>query len=158
MKSVEDYMKLPYTIEMRKDDDETYLVSVKELKGCMSEGENPTEAYEMIEDAMRNWIGFRLEKELSIPEPVEEDEKSFSGRFVVRITPDLHKLIANQAKTSRVSLNHYVSEVLAKRCSIIEENNKIIDSMLLSFGKQLTRAISYGAGLIERPKKQISNI
>jgi len=30
MKSVEDYMKLPYTIEMRKDDDETYLVSVKE--------------------------------------------------------------------------------------------------------------------------------
>ena len=55
-------------------------------------------------------------------------------------------------------MNHYVSEVLAKRCSIIEENNKIIDSMLLSFGKQLTRPISYGAGLIERPKKQISNI
>ncbi len=68
-KNVDDYLKLPYTIEMKKDEDGTLLVSVKELEGCMSDGATPDEAYSMIEDAMRAWIGFHLEKDLHIPEP-----------------------------------------------------------------------------------------
>jgi len=40
-------------------------------------------------------------------------EKSFSGRFVIRLTPDLHAHLAEQAKQQGVSLNLYVATLLA---------------------------------------------
>jgi predicted HicB family RNase H-like nuclease len=43
----------------------------------------------------------------------EEPEKPFSGKFPVRISPELHAQIAARARTKGKSLNAYVSEVLA---------------------------------------------
>jgi len=40
-------------------------------------------------------------------------EKTFSGRFVIRLTPDLHRHLAEQAKQAGVSLNLHVSILLA---------------------------------------------
>ncbi len=39
-------------------------------------------------------------------------EKPFSGKFNVRITPDLHRRIATKAKRTNKSLNQWVSETL----------------------------------------------
>jgi predicted HicB family RNase H-like nuclease len=42
----------------------------------------------------------------------EEPEKPFSGKFVVRITPELHRKVFTKAKLANKSLNGWVSEVL----------------------------------------------
>ena len=46
-----------------------------------------------------------------VPEPLST--KIYSGKFVVRISPDKHRDLAVRALEQRVSLNHYVSERLA---------------------------------------------
>jgi len=43
----------------------------------------------------------------------EEPEKPYSGRFVIRTDPGLHKKIAFEAKKKGKSLNLYVNEALA---------------------------------------------
>jgi len=40
-------------------------------------------------------------------------EKTFSGRFVIRLTPDLHAHLAEQAREQGVSLNLYAATLLA---------------------------------------------
>ena len=42
-----------------------------------------------------------------IPEPIAE--KTYSGKFQVRITPELHRKLAIEAAEENVSLNRYVN-------------------------------------------------
>jgi len=45
--------------------------------------------------------------------PVPLSVKRYSGKFIVRIPPDVHRKLAIQAAESRVSFNRYVSAKLA---------------------------------------------
>lgn len=45
----------------------------------------------------------------------EEPEKPFSGKFVVRVDPRLHKAIALAARRQGKSINSYVVEKLTKK-------------------------------------------
>ena len=49
----------------------------------------------------------------------EEPEKPYSGKFVVRVDPELHKTISIEAKKNGKSLNAWVSDNLSK---IIQED------------------------------------
>jgi len=44
----------------------------------------------------------------------EEPEKPFSGKFVIRLSPELHRKAFIKARLSDKSLNSWVSEVLEK--------------------------------------------
>ena len=44
----------------------------------------------------------------------EEPEKPYSGKFVVRVEPELHKTIAIQARRNGKSLNSWVHDTLSK--------------------------------------------
>lgn len=44
----------------------------------------------------------------------EDPEKPYSGKFVIRIDPELHKIITIEAKKTGKSLNAWVSESLSK--------------------------------------------
>ena len=46
----------------------------------------------------------------AIPEPIST--KSYSGKFMVRLTPDSHRMLAIQAAEQGVSLNRLVSSKL----------------------------------------------
>ena len=46
-----------------------------------------------------------------VPEPLAE--KTYSGKFQVRITPESHRKLAIEAAEEKVSLNRYVSYKLA---------------------------------------------
>jgi predicted HicB family RNase H-like nuclease len=46
-----------------------------------------------------------------VPEPISE--KNFSGKFQVRVPPDLHRKLTLRAAEENVSLNRYVSCKLA---------------------------------------------
>jgi predicted HicB family RNase H-like nuclease len=44
----------------------------------------------------------------------EEPERPFSGQFVVRVDPPLHRAVATAAKKSGVSLNKFVAAALER--------------------------------------------
>lgn len=45
--------------------------------------------------------------------PIPIAEKQYSGKFQVRITPELHRMLAIEAAEQNVSLNRYVAYKLA---------------------------------------------
>ena len=113
VKDLEYYMGLNYPSQITKiaeDDGGGFLIEIPMLKGCMSDGETVQEAYNNLEDAKKEWFSYMLETHLEIPEPADQ---KYSGRFMVRIPKTLHKLITEQSKREGLSLNQYVSNVLA---------------------------------------------
>lgn len=111
-KTIEYYLQLPYTIELVPEPDGSWFVAVKELPGCMSGGDTPEEAIEMIQDAMRGWLEVSLEDGDPIPEPRELD--AYSGKFVVRVPRSLHRELVEAAEEEGVSLNQYINVALAR--------------------------------------------
>lgn len=114
-KTVEDYLKLPYRIEVMYDNDEEnpgWVAHVQELPGCITQGDSFEELGEMIEDAMRGWIGVALEEGIPIPEPAPDED--YSGKFVVRLPRSLHRQLAQTAEREGVSLNQFVNVALAR--------------------------------------------
>jgi antitoxin HicB len=111
-KTLDYYLNLPYTIELQRDPEEGWFVCVKELRGCMSQGDTAEEAIDMIQEAMALWLEVALEDGLPIPEPrLEED---YSGKFVVRVPRSLHRELVENASRQGVSLNHYINVALAR--------------------------------------------
>lgn len=122
---IEEYLTLPYTIEVYRDDSDGevgHVARVVELPGCMTQADNFAELEEMIQDAMRAWIETAIENGQSIPEPQAPDE--YSGKFVVRIPKSLHRQLAERASREGVSLNALVSVALGQYVGM-EATNKI---------------------------------
>lgn len=113
-RTLEEYLHLPYTIEVTRDEEEDagWVARVVELPGCITQGEDFQELGEMIEDAMRMWIETAIEDGAEIPEP--RPEENYSGKFIVRVPKSLHRELAETAEQEGVSLNMYVSTALGK--------------------------------------------
>jgi antitoxin HicB len=115
MKSVEDYLDLPYRIALVPDFDEDgvsgWVAEIEELPGCISQGRTPDEAVDNVHDAMAGWISVALEDGREIPEP--RAAQGYSGRFLLRVPATLHAELARQAENEGVSLNHFASSALA---------------------------------------------
>jgi predicted HicB family RNase H-like nuclease len=71
------------------------------------EGETVSELKQAFEDSVDDYLKFCAERN-------EEPEKPFSGRFVIRIDPELHRIIATEAKKADVSINQWVTTVLSR--------------------------------------------
>ena len=110
---LEDYLKLSYPITLYPEVEGGFTVEIKDLPGCVTQGETLEEAHEMIDDAKYAWIKVNLE--LGNPIPLPATQKKFSGRFVVRLPSNLHQRLAEEAEQNGVSLNQMVSSVLAER-------------------------------------------
>ena len=116
---VEEYLKLPYTIEIFREPDEEipgWIARVVELPGCFTQADDFEELSEMIEDAMRGWISVALEDgdEIRLPRL----EKEYSGKFVARVPRSLHRKLVEEAEREGVSLNAYINVILASRHEI----------------------------------------
>jgi len=59
-----------------------------------------------FEDSVDDYLEFCEERG-------ESPEKPYSGKFMVRVEPELHKAVAMQAKVEHKSLNAWVHDVLA---------------------------------------------
>lgn len=113
MKTVEDYMKLSYRMEVIKDTlEEGYVVTFPELKGCITCGDSIEEAITNAEDAKREWITACLEDGIEIPKP--DELKEFSGQFKLRIPKSLHRTLAIRARQEGISMNQYCAHILSK--------------------------------------------
>lgn len=69
------------------------------------QGGSVSELRKALEDSIEDYLEFCAERG-------EVPEKSFSGKFIIRISPELHRKIYIQAKRADVSLNQWVKDVL----------------------------------------------
>ncbi len=71
------------------------------------EGETVKELKQAFKDSVEDYLDFCAKRG-------EDPEKPYSGKFVVRVEPELHKTIAIQARKNGKSLNAWVNETLLR--------------------------------------------
>jgi antitoxin HicB len=91
------------------DEDSCFVASVPALRGCMSHGESMEEAARNIADATESWLDAAEAAGIEIPDPPEGK----SGNIPLRMPRWLHELIAVRAEADGVSVNQWVTSVLA---------------------------------------------
>ena len=113
MRTIEEYMRLPYRMEVIPDTAEGgYVVRFPELPGCLTCADTLEEAVRNAADCKKEWLAAAMEDGIDIPEPVSEDE--YSGQFKLRIPKSLHKSLAEHSKAEGISMNQYCLYLLAK--------------------------------------------
>ena len=116
MKTIDEYMKLPYRIELTPDSEEGgFVASFPDLPGCLSAGDTVEEAYANAMDAKLAWFQAAVEDNITIREPDSLD--AYSGQFKLRIPKSLHKSLAEHAKKEGVSMNQYCVYLLSSNDS-----------------------------------------
>jgi predicted RNase H-like HicB family nuclease len=111
-KSLGALLGLKYPVTLYQEESGGYTVEIKDLPGCISQGESTAEAIANIEEARRLWIETAYEHGDKIPKPKNLEE--FSGRLVVRMPRSLHRNLADKAAKEGISLNQYILYLLSK--------------------------------------------
>ena len=113
MKTIEEYMALPYRLEIIPDPDEGGFVGAyPDLPGCLTSGETMEEVAKNAEDAKRAWISAASEEGVTIHEP--DMLNAYSGQFKLRIPKSLHRSLAEHSKSEGISMNQYCLYLLSK--------------------------------------------
>lgn len=113
-KNLEYYLNLPWSYRFEwSNEDNCYVASIAELKGCMSEGETILQATEMIQDALKSYITCALQYGDNIPEPLKPID--FKGKIPYRTTPDRHYQLAKRAKSMGISINTLIDEAVEQK-------------------------------------------
>ena len=113
-RTVDEYMKLPYTVEVFRDESDDvpgYVTRVVELPGCITPADSFVELELMLDNAMRLWIEVTLEDGREAPTPQRDEE--YSGEFVVRIPRSLHQRLVETATRDSATVDAFVTRVLA---------------------------------------------
>lgn len=94
------------------DEDNLFIGSAPPLVGQCCHGETEEKVARqlavIVEDLVEDVIDGKM------PEPILPKGKKYSGRFIVRVDPDLHKRVALQAMARGESLNQFVVEALTR--------------------------------------------
>ncbi len=113
MKTLDDYMAMPYPMELVEDKEEGgFVVSYPDLPGCITCGETMESALANAKDAKRVWIEAALEDGIEIDEP--NSLEKYSGQFKLRIPRSLHKLLAEHSQKEGISMNQYCVYLLSR--------------------------------------------
>ena len=102
--------KYSYRVTWSEDDQE-YVGLCAELPSISWLSPNQSEAFNGIRKLAADIIKDLEQEGESVPEPIST--KSYSGKFMVRVPPELHRKLALEATEAHVSLNRYVSAKLA---------------------------------------------
>ena len=120
-------MKYPYTVYRTKVEDHTFWAAESPvLPGCVAQGETIEEALAQLEVNEREWLETAKEYGFDIPEiPVEELE-IYSGKFTVRVAPNVHKQTAELAKKQGISLNQYVNDAIVTQNAALTTSKQLM--------------------------------
>jgi antitoxin HicB len=110
-KDINYYLGLPYKVVLYPAIEGGYVVEIPELRGCISQGDDALDALKMIEDAKLCWLEIALEDGKDIPEP---SDTTPSGRFHLRMPPELHKDLTITAQNEKLSLNQLIVYQLSR--------------------------------------------
>ena len=111
-RTLEELIALPYRLEIIPGQhNEGLVVRYPELPGCITQVETWDEVLPAAEEILEGWLAIALEDGQDIPMPRQTED--YSGRFLIRITKSLHRELAETAAAEGVSLNAYVTTLLA---------------------------------------------
>jgi predicted HicB family RNase H-like nuclease len=105
-----------YTITVKKvrvDDEEQFRATVAEFPDVEEYADSYQEAYELAVDAIETLRSAYTEEARQFPAPIG-DETEFSGRITLRIPRSVHRRAAAIAKQEDVSLNQWLTSVVAE--------------------------------------------
>jgi predicted RNase H-like HicB family nuclease len=114
--SLEFYLNLKYPVTLYPDPDGGYVAEIKDLPGCMTQGETTDETLFNIEEARNLWIETAYEYGDEIPLP--STQVQYSGKVLLRIPRSLHERLTENAEKEGVSLNQYLVFLLSERNAI----------------------------------------
>jgi antitoxin HicB len=86
-----------------------YLATVPDLPGCTSDGETMEEAIQNVKGAIESWFEAAAEEGRAVPAP-----DSSVGKWLQRVPKTLHLTLKRLAQNEGVSLNAYITAVLAE--------------------------------------------
>ena len=113
MKTLEEYMAMPYRMEIVADKDEGgFVVSYPDLPGCLTCGETIETAVTNAVDAKKAWLEAAIEEGIDIYEPDSLDD--YSGQFKLRIPKSLHRMLAEHSQREGISMNQYCVYLLSR--------------------------------------------
>ena len=113
MRTLSEYMALPYRMEVVEDADEGgFVVTFPDLPGCISCGESIEAAVTNAMDAKKAWLKAALEEGISIREP--DTLEDYSGQFKLRLPRSLHRSLSEHSKREGISMNQYCLYLLSK--------------------------------------------
>ena len=92
-------------------EDQEYVGLCAEYPSLSYLDEDRLLALEGITELVRSVVEDMTANRESVPEPISE--RQYSGKFQVRITPELHRRLVIEAAEENVSLNRYISHKLA---------------------------------------------
>ncbi|OUL28610.1 antitoxin HicB [Nostoc sp. T09] len=109
--SLEYYLNLQYPVTLYPDPEGGYVAQIKDLPGCLTQGETLEQTMANINEARELWIETAYEADDDIPLPSGDD--SYSGKLLVRMPKSLHRRLAETAEREGVSLNQYIVYLLS---------------------------------------------
>ena len=120
MKTLNDYMKMNYRMEIVEDADEGgFVVSFPELPGCLTCGETVETAIKNPVDEKKVWFEAEIEEEIEINEPDTMEE--YSGQFKLRMPRSLHRSLVEHSKREGISMNQYCVYLLSKNDALFSK-------------------------------------
>jgi predicted HicB family RNase H-like nuclease len=93
------------------EEDEEYVGLCAEFPSLSWLEDTPERALEGIRTLVKKTLAEMRRSKDPVPEPISS--RSYSGKFVVRVPPEVHRMLAIRAAESGVSLNRLVSSKLA---------------------------------------------
>jgi predicted HicB family RNase H-like nuclease len=93
------------------EEDQEHVGLCAEFPSLSWLGATPEAALKGIRTLVSKVIADLRRHKEPVPEPISA--RSFSGKFIVRVPPEVHRMLAIQAAESGVSLNRWVSSKLA---------------------------------------------
>jgi antitoxin HicB len=143
MKSLQDYQKLNYKMEIEFNPEEkAYFVTFPELPGCMADGNSPNEAIKEAIKAKNKWLEIAIQTGWTVPEPTPKIETS--GRLTTRLPKYLHKKLIIRAEQEGVSQNQLIATYIAEGLerSIITDTVKQFEKKADSVMKKIESSIA----------------
>ena len=105
-----DFMKV---VEWSEEDG-CFIGSAPPLVGQCCHGDTEEDVYRQLAVIVPDVIETYERRGFALPEATAN--KTYSGKFVVRVNPEVHKAAAIRAMLERRSLNSYVESVLEQSC------------------------------------------
>lgn len=110
MKKSDAYLKI---VEW-SEDEQCYIGSAPPLIGPCCHGADEAAVYRELCRIVEEWVSIHEVDGRPMPDPLISPGKQFSGRFLVRIAPELHKSLVIRSMREGKSLNAYVADALAR--------------------------------------------
>jgi len=105
-----DIEKYTYRV-MWSDDDEEFVGLCAEFPSLSWLASTSSKALRGIQSTVKDCVSDMLKNKEDIPKPIAS--RNFSGKFMVRVPPEVHRHLAVEAAESGVSLNRIASLKLA---------------------------------------------